>query len=205
MPEEVAIAYFNTEPRPWYEKVQILALGSTQISAFQREGFTVKLLSAKNPLLDISYSSMDLSQEKMTVFEPPKNHITWLSLSGTNIENDWLSVVSGFPNLARLELDKTQISDEGVAHLKGLPRLEVLNLYASQVSDASLPMLQELPELKRVYLSETKVTPEKAKDVGGEDSELSLIIASNQNSLSTYFQKNEEVHFPSDYSIDVLL
>lgn len=169
----------NTEPRPWYEKVAIAALDSIRISDIRKQGFTVSTLGGKNPLLDISYSGGDLTQEKVTALEPAKNHITWLSFSGTNIEDGWLNSLSGFTNLTRLELDKTSVSDTGVAYLKGLPHLEVLNLYASQVSDASLPILQEMPELQRAYLSETKVTPEKAKDVGGDNSQLSIIIAMN--------------------------
>jgi len=169
----------NTTPRPWYEKVQIAPLDSTQIVLLAQQGFSVKTLGANNPLLDVSYSGTDLTKEKLTALEPAKNHITWLSLTDTNVEDEWLSAISGFSNLTRLELNKTNVSDNGISHLQTLSHLEALNLYASQVSDASLPLLQELPELKRVYLSQTKVTPEKAKTLSGDKEGLSIIIAEN--------------------------
>ena len=169
----------NTEPRPWYEKVQIEPFDSTLTMALLEKGFVVKTLGSANPLLDVSYSGSDLTQEKMAALEPAKNHITWLSLTATNVEDDWLTVISDFSNLTRLELDKTNISDEGIVHLSGLSHLEALNLYASQVSDASLALFKELPELKRVYLSRTKVTPDKARSISDNNSELSIIIAEN--------------------------
>jgi len=171
----------NTTPRPWYEKVQIAPLDSTQIASLIQKGFSVKTLGATNPLLDVGYSGSDLTEEKLAALEPAKDHITWLSLTETNIEDEWLSNISLFSNLTRLELDKTGISDKGIAHLDQLAHLEALNLYASQVSDASLPMLQELPELKRVYLSRTKVTPEEVKTLSGNKGNLSIIIADNGN------------------------
>lgn len=169
----------NTEERPWYEKVQLAALDSIQIMTLQENGFMVKNLGDKNPLLDVSYSGTDLSKEKMALLESARKHITWLALSETNMENEWLSVVSDFSNLTRLELDRTNITDEGITYIKGLLHLEVLNLYASEVTDKVLPTLDQMPGLKRVYLSETKVTPEVAKEISDNNSQLSIIISSN--------------------------
>jgi uncharacterized membrane protein len=169
----------NTEKRPWYEKVQLAALDSLHINNLQQNGFIINNLGGKNPLLDVRYSGADLSKEKMALLEPAKKHITWLALSETNIENEWLSVFSDFSNLTRLELDKTNITDEGITHLKGLLHLEVLNLYASEVTDKVLPTLEQMSGLKRVYLSETKVTSEAAKEIAANNSQLSIIIASN--------------------------
>jgi len=170
----------NTEPRPWYEKVQIQALDSMQITTIAGHGFKVRTLGGANPLLDVSYSGTDLTQEKIAALEVAKKHITWLSLTDTNVENEWLLVLSGFSNLTRLELDKTRISDEGIIHLAGLSHLEALNLYASQVSNISLPILQELPDLKRVYLSRTKVTVDKANDASDKKEDLTIIIDAHQ-------------------------
>ncbi|MGB5554490.1 MAG: c-type cytochrome domain-containing protein [Flavobacteriaceae bacterium] len=166
----------NTEPRPWYEKVKVSALDSATINSIQLQGFVVKTLGAINPLLDISYHGTELTNEKLAALDPAKNHITWLSLTETNVENAWLSTLGNYTNLTRLELDKTGISDEGIIHLKELPHLEVLNLYASKVSDRSLPMLEELPELKRVYLSGTAVTKDKVKEVSDKKKGLSIIF-----------------------------
>lgn len=169
----------NTTPRPWYEKVEIAPLDSIQISLLIKQGFFVKTFGDNNPLLDVSYTSTGLTKEKMATLEAAKNHITWLSLAESNVEDEWLSIISGFKNLTRLELDKTTISDEGIFYLKDLSHLEVLNLYASRISNSSLPLLQKLPELKRVYLSRTQVTSDYAKAASVEIEGLSFIVDEN--------------------------
>ncbi len=169
----------DTTPRPWYQKVQIAPLDSTQIASLVQEGFFVKTFGENNPLLDVSYTGLDLTREKVRALDVAKNHITWLSLTETNVADEWLSVISGFKNITRLELDKTAISDEGIVYLKDLSHLEVLNLYGSKISNASLPLLQELPELKRVYLSRTQVTADDAKAILSEKEDISFIVDEN--------------------------
>lgn len=169
----------NTLPRPWYEKVKMDPLDTLRLSVLVEEGFVVNTFGESNPLLDVGYSGADLTKEKLLYLKAAKNHITWLSLAGTNVEDDWLAILSDFKNLTRLELDKTAISDKGTAYLKNLSHLEVLNLYDTKVSNDVLPLLQQLPELKRVYLSRTKVTLDYAKVSLGEIEGLSLIIDEN--------------------------
>ena len=169
----------NTTPRPWYEKVEMAPLDSIQIALLIEEGFVVKTFGDNNSLLDVSYTRTELTKEKLLLLEAAKNHITWLSLAETNVEDEWLSILSDFKNLTRLELDKTSISDNGIVYLKELSHLEVLNLYATQVSNSALPLLQKLPELKRVYLSRTQVTSDYAKATSGETEALSFIVDEN--------------------------
>jgi len=169
----------NTEPRAWYEKVQIAPLDSTQIVILTQQGFSVKTFGENNPLLDVSYAGNSLTRVKMAALAVAKNHITWLSLTDTNVEDEWLSTISDFKNLTRLELDKTNISDDGVTNLKALSHLEVLNLYASGVSNTSLLVFQELPELKRVYLSRTQVTLDNAASASTKREDLSFIVDDN--------------------------
>lgn len=169
----------NTEPRAWYEKVQIATLDSTQIVLLTQQGFSVNTFGENNPLLDVSYVGNNLTREKMAVLAVAKKHITWLSLTDTNVEDEWLSTISDFKNLTRLELDKTNISDDGITNLKALSHLEVLNLYASGVSNTSLLVFQELPELKRVYLSRTQVTFDNAMSAANKREGLSFIVDEN--------------------------
>jgi len=166
----------NTEPRPWYETVQLKPLDSLQIVNLQEKGFTVKSLGAKNPLLDVKYSGTDLTKAQLAELEKVKDHVTWLSLAQTNVEDEWLSTVGKLPNLTRLQLEKTGISDNGVAQLSSLEHLEALNLYGTNVSDACLPDIQKIGSLKRVYLWETKVNAQTAKAISEGNEELKVII-----------------------------
>ncbi|NNE78238.1 MAG: hypothetical protein HKN31_14340 [Pricia sp.] len=167
---------FDTEPNAWYETVQLKPLDSIQISNLKKSGFTVKSLGAKNPLLDVTYSGNNLTRERLAELETVKDHITWLSLAGTNVEDEWLAIVGELPNLTRLQLEKTGISDKGVAQLTGLKHLEALNLYRTNVSDACLPEIERIGSLERVYLWETKVNAQAAKAMQERNKALKVIL-----------------------------
>ena len=166
----------DTDPKPWYEMVRLPAADSIQIATLTRAGFTVKSLGASNPLLDIKYTDNNLTLGKLRELEKVKEHITWLSLAQTNIEDDWLSIIGQFSNLTRLELEKTTVTDIGVTHLSRLEHLEALNLYGTDVTDASLSDIEKIGSLRRVYLWGTEVNPQTAKTIGEKNEELEIII-----------------------------
>lgn len=166
----------DTDPKPWYETVKIAPADSTQIVALEKIGFTVKTLGASNPLLDIKYPGKDLTQEKIKELEKVKDHITWLSLAQTNIEDEWLSSLAKFSNLTRLQLEKTAVTDKAVAHLSGLKHLEALNLYGTQVTDGCLSEIEKIESLKRVYLWGTKVNTETVKNLEEKNEGLDIIV-----------------------------
>ncbi len=166
----------DVDPKPWYETVQLAKLDSIQITELRQNGFTVKILGATNPLLDVSYSGKDLTKAQLQKLEEVKKHITWLSLAETNVEDDWLSIVSNFPNLTRLELEKTAISDNGVAFLPKLKHLEALNLYGTNVTDACMGDIEKISSLKRVYLWGTGVSQHIAESLLKNNNELEIIL-----------------------------
>ncbi|NHF60988.1 hypothetical protein FK220_016675 [Flavobacteriaceae bacterium TP-CH-4] len=169
----------DTSPKPWYEMVQLPFLDSGTLTAIENQGFVVKSLGGDNPLLDIAYSGNDLTREQLNALENVKEYITWLSLAGTNVQDEWLSMVANFPNLTRLQLEKTTISDKGIQSIKGLEHLEALNLYGTRVSDSSLAIIGKLKELQRVYLWNTRVTLENAKRLEESKEGLEVVIGEN--------------------------
>ncbi|TMU57346.1 c-type cytochrome domain-containing protein [Flagellimonas algicola] len=166
----------DTEPKAWYETVQLKPLDSVQLLHLEKNGFTVKSLGVKNPLLDVTYSGTDLTQEQLMELEKVKNHITWLSLAQTNVQDQWLAVVGKLPNLTRLELQQTDISDKGILQLSGLKHLEALNLYGTKVGDACLPEIQKMESLKRLYLWQTKVNLKTVKAMEEHNKSLKVIF-----------------------------
>ncbi len=166
----------DTDPKPWYETVKMTPVDSAQIVALEKIGFKVKTLGASNPLLDIKYSGEDLTFEKIKELEKVKDHITWLSLAQTNVEDEWLSSLVKFSNLTRLQLEKTTVTDKGVTHLSGLKHLEALNLYGTQVTDECLSDIEKIESLKRVYLWGTKVNSETVKNLEEKNEGLDIIV-----------------------------
>ncbi|MEX0288958.1 MAG: c-type cytochrome domain-containing protein [Flavobacteriaceae bacterium] len=165
----------DTAPKPWYESVRIEAADSLELVNLEQAGFTVKTLGQENPLLDVKYSGEDLSQEQLAKLEAVSEHITWLSLAKTNVEDDWLATVGKFPNLTRLQLEKTAISDAGLTHISKLEHLEALNLYGTKITDAGLEALKIMPALRRVYLWGTSVSSAAASQLQEASEELEVI------------------------------
>lgn len=166
----------DTNPRPYYEMVNIAPLDSIQINTLEQSGFTVNVLSEENPLLDVKFSNKKLTQEQLKSLEPAAKHITWLSLARTNISDEGLSIISQFENLTRLQLEKTSISDKGVAAISNLKHLEALNLYGTKVTDKCLSDLQKMEGLKRVYLWDTKISLNESKILQENKEGLEIIM-----------------------------
>ncbi len=165
----------DTQPKPWYASVKLPPADSLQLLALEDAGFQVKTLGQENPLLDIKYPDKEITRAQLQQLETLKEHITWLSLANTNIENDWLEIVGKFPNLTRLQLEKTNISDEGISHLTQLEHLEALNLYGTNITDDAIDHLKTIPNLKRLYLWGTKVSPQGRSALAEAQPELEVI------------------------------
>jgi uncharacterized membrane protein len=166
----------DTNHKPWYESVMVSPIDTTQLDVLESNGFLVKSLGDENNLLDIKYSKSELTQEQIKALNGAKEHITWLSLAQSNVENEWLSDIGNFSNLTRLQLEKTAISDLGISALSNLEHLEVLNLYDTKVTDSCLQDLVNIQSLRRVYLWKTEVTKEAIASLQQDNPDLEFIL-----------------------------
>jgi Leucine-rich repeat (LRR) protein len=75
-------------------------------------------------------------------------HLGNLQLRGcTNIDDEALATLTGFPSLRYLDLSGTGVTDEGLEHLASLKGLEDLDLFATNVTaDGVASLRQALPE-----------------------------------------------------------
>ena len=61
-----------------------------------------------------------------------------IQLSGSNITDDQLRVVSSARHLRGIGLDDTAITDEGLKHLEGLPMLETIQAEGTSITDEAI-------------------------------------------------------------------
>ena len=61
-----------------------------------------------------------------------------VSLKGTGIVDDDLSLFSDFPYVQILDLSFNPLTDDSLKHLKGLTSLESLNLVETEISDSAI-------------------------------------------------------------------
>ncbi|NAS11370.1 c-type cytochrome domain-containing protein [Poritiphilus flavus] len=174
-PVLLGLYQLDTEIKPWYASVSLEPLDSLNLNKIRENGFSIKSLGAENNLLDLKFSGDSLTAENLAVLGEASEHITWLSLAGSNVQDDWLEPVAAFTNLTRLQLEKTSITDAGVSKLQGLEHLEALNLYGTQVTDDAMESIAALPALKRVYLWGTKVSPKAINELKQSNTDLEVI------------------------------
>ena len=88
----------------------------------------------------------------------PGNPVTSVDLSGKNVKDDDLRLLSKLSSLRELYLIGTDITDAGLKSLVGLQKLEELRVGRTKISDAGLKDLAKLKNLKMVGLVGTQVT-----------------------------------------------
>ena len=77
----------------------------------------------------------ELSIEVLSVLEITKHQsLKTIDLSGTNVTDDDLLLLSSLPDLECLVLDATDVSDEGLKHLEKLRPLRLLSLHGCNVT-----------------------------------------------------------------------
>jgi Leucine Rich Repeat (LRR) protein len=90
-------------------------------------------------------------QDQMTV-------LFRLDLSGRNIGNEDVVLLTTLHHLSALNLNDSNTDDSLLAHLGQMPRLRALELRSTQVTDVGLLQLSKLQELRRLDLSQTQIT-----------------------------------------------
>jgi hypothetical protein len=90
------------------------------------------------------------------------DHVAWLNLAGTGVEDSDLGALKGIKHLQRLHLERTTIDDLGLAKVAACPGLVYLNLYGTPVTDSGLLKLAPLKHLAQIFLRDSKATPEGA-------------------------------------------
>jgi uncharacterized membrane protein len=147
---------FNYIPDITVEKPKVEA-----ISALKKLNIAVMPVGTDLNFLSVStYNLKDFKAAKEPLLILSKN-IIWLKLSGTNLSDTSVSIVSQLPNLTKLHLDKTGISDYGLKQISGLQNLVYLNLVGTKVTQNGILSLKNLQKLKQLFLYQTEVKQEE--------------------------------------------
>lgn len=86
--------------------------------------------------------------------------VTFVTLSGRQVTDEWLRYVSTMPGLARLRISRGNISAAGLGHLRDSRRLNELVLTRISVDDSAVEPLSGLTAATEVQLFATDVTKE---------------------------------------------
>ncbi len=137
------------------------------IEDLKKDHVVIRPLSKNGYVLELDFSHSDRAQGdlKLSQLGPIALNIYALDFSRTGISDADLGQLIPMKNLSRLLLSRTAVTDAGLPVLKHNVNLEQLNLYDTGVTDAGLASLAGLKSLKKVYLWQSKATPEAAKQL----------------------------------------
>jgi uncharacterized membrane protein len=122
------------------------------IEELETAGFSVSVLAENVNYLDVSVQQgTELTKNKLQKLEKAKDHIVWLDLKNSGINDDMLSVLSNLPNLLKLRLDRNEITDEGAVHLTKLTQLEYINLSFTKISERTVDEMLKVNGSTRIY------------------------------------------------------
>ncbi len=84
-----------------------------------------------------------------------------VNLSGTDVDDEYVTILSGMKSLNKLVLSKTKITDAGLAQLWKLPNLEELILDGCNITDSGISALSRCPKLQRLSIKNVAQVSEK--------------------------------------------
>ena len=82
-------------------------------------------------------------------------HITF---SGPQVDDRWLTYITGLPNVFVVKIKRANITDAGLAPLKTLDRLQYLRLLYVPLGDGAVPALGECKRVSRLDIYGSKMT-----------------------------------------------
>jgi hypothetical protein len=123
-------------------------------------GVGIQGLGEEWPWLSVSLAGLETADLKCwSALEAIAEQIVDLDLSHTEINDQDLKGKS-FPNLLHLNLSHTRVGNGAVPFLLKAGNLERINLTNTLIDNKLEEVFPNLPELKKVYLWQTKATPE---------------------------------------------
>ncbi|MEO8474309.1 MAG: DUF2231 domain-containing protein [Chryseolinea sp.] len=136
---------------------------SAFINALRKNGFSIRLMSHRPVMLDLSLPSH--SQIKMSDIEKEldavSENIVWLNLSDNNFNDYDLKVLKKMTNLEKLRLEKNPIGDAIADEVKDLKYLNAINLNETKLTKKGMTVLRQNPSIKKIYCWKTEAEQSK--------------------------------------------
>ena len=171
----------QVEPEQGIFALDIPSAKQGQLDKLQQAGLMVNRVAQAKPYLEVNLSGKELDGGALKELQSISKQLISLDLSNSNLNDEMMEALRGFPHLTKLFLQNTQISDEGLENIKDLEYLEYLNLYNTQVSDAGIAQLSELKSLKHLFLWQTAASEQGVAQLEAKLPALSVNIGADRS------------------------
>jgi uncharacterized membrane protein len=160
---------------PFYEKNIPDSLGQDALTKLLSNGIQAKYLGEENYFLEVTISTDSITSSQIKYLAEVKNHVTFLNLSSTKLNDELLEVVEGLPNITKLDLHDNPITNDGIQFISGLENLISINLYNSKVDKAGFEILLDKPSIQKIYVWGSQISPEEIEELRSKYSSKEII------------------------------
>ncbi|WP_373522971.1 c-type cytochrome domain-containing protein [Aquiflexum sp.] len=162
--EEMVEPFFIKSEVSIYPKVEFPPVEIIQLSQIREKGFFIEPLNEGSSLLKVSCVNFpEFSEMDLEYLQEICQHIVFLDLSGTKVNDQVFELLTDFENLSILKLNNTQITGTGLELLQLCKHLNQLHLTESEVNLLNLKLLNEHPKLKKVFAYKTPAALENGQ------------------------------------------
>ena len=147
-----------------------------------------------SPGLDVSLFGRDaFNRKSLEELVSIAEQIVHLNLSGMNITDADMALITGFPNLRQLNLNYTPITDKGLKDISKLKDLESIMLSGTGVTTAGIAKLSFLKKLRNVYTWNTSVQPRSSDSLMKKYPQLHIETGFENDGKDTLTLNNPEI------------
>jgi uncharacterized membrane protein len=154
--KEMVAPFFTKSVASIYPKIELPKVENNKLSNIREKGFFIEPLNEGSSLLKVSCVNFpDFNEADLEWLQEIGQHIVYLDLSRTKINDQVFESLKDFENLTILKLNGTQISGVGLDFLLKCKHLNQIHLTETEVSSDNLKLLNEHPRLEKVFAYKT--------------------------------------------------
>lgn len=166
VPKELVAPFFIKSEASIFPKADLPMVEINIFSNIKGKGFFIEPLNEGSPLLKVSCVNFpDFTEVNLDWLQEIRQHIVFLDLSRTKVNDQVFGFLKDFENLTILKLNGTQITGTGLETLKHCDHLNQLHLIETDLSLENLELLNGHPKLQKVFAYKTPAALEKGHKI----------------------------------------
>jgi len=159
----MALAIFKTNVE---EKYEFAAADEKTVKQLSNNNRVIVPLALNSPALAVDfYNSQNYDAQSLKDLLKLKEQVVSINLAHMPAMDDDVATLAQFINLRKLNLNFSKVTGKSIGQLNKLANLKELSLSGTDINLNDLNVLHSFPKLKDVYVWNTPITDEAAKNI----------------------------------------
>ena len=159
----MALAIFKTNVE---EKYEFAAADEKTVKQLSNNNRVIVPLALNSPALAVDfYNSQNYDAQSLKDLLKLKEQVVSINLAHMPATDDDVATLAQFINLRKLNLNFSKVTGKSIGQLNKLANLKELSLSGTDINLNDLNVLHSFPKLKDVYVWNTPITDEAAKNI----------------------------------------